>query len=126
MTPAEEFAKLNNIHWHDVRWENPKGEMFSGNYRCSCGLLSTDKDLYANSTFSHPEEILEVMMKREDYGKFLICGLHGWTESLLYMASGTNKMRMLETIPIEYITVDGKLLTAALEWCREHPLKEGV
>ena len=95
---AEKFAKLAGIHWHEIHKEN---EYFV----CSCGRIwlqaaITAKEMFhTNPTFSHPEEVLEVMCKREDYWVF-------W-DSLRTNAT---------MIDIEYIIQQDALLDAAIEF----------
>lgn len=89
MNDAEKFAKQNGIEW--VKWSKECG----GEY---CYLNGKQ------CTFQHPEEVLAVCMKWDDYKEFLIDGLQ--------------KSRWLEIDEFveTYITTPGKLLSAAVEW----------
>jgi len=104
MTPAEEFAKLNNL-WHEVIESHDFG--YEGYTKCSCGRKDCHK---FNPIFSDAKSILEVMMKRKDWNLFSTCIGSAWYDGCGY----TNK------IEIGYILNPDKLLTAAIEWCREH------
>ena len=127
MTPAEEFAKLNNIHWHEYVAVGNR-PAYKGGWKCECGdaiqcspLISTGR----NPTFSHPEEILEVMMKREDWY------IANWKRPCGFiwkigMVIDVDTEIIIFHIELEFIINPAKLLTAAIEWCREPSLKEGV
>jgi len=61
-----------------------------------------------NPTFSHPEEVLEVMMKRKDYPYFAI----------RHFLVDFKKLGIC--VPETYITKPDKLLIAAHKWSMEH------
>ena len=113
MTPSEEFAKLNNIHWHDF------GETKCGEHSIQFLHCRKCNGYLPNPTFSHPEEILEVMMKREDYELFMA------KLSYCFTAPNVDAMDWDGVIDVDYVLHSDKLLVAAIEWCKQHPLKEG-
>jgi hypothetical protein len=108
---AERFCKLAGIHlhnWDTNNWtEDRTLPVF--HFVCKdCGEYSND--LFTNPTFSHPEEVLAVMMKRDDWSEFsLVVGC--WYEhpkSVRYFY-----------IRYDYITTKDKLLQAACDFLEE-------
>jgi len=103
----ETILKEMGIEWHEAI----KGDLDC--YTCSCGYQI---DIYnsgawecfedhienSNPTFSHPEEVLAVCMKWDDYDDFydVIC-IH---------ENGKDFINLI------YITTPNKLLEAAVEW----------
>ena len=114
---CKEFTELNGGHWHEVSWVNPNGPMFSGHYQCltcQAGSHFRDNVKIANPTYSRPEEVLAVMMKRKDWF------VENWHEPEGFCWEiGSGGL----TVDIAYITVKDKLFNAAHQWCAEH--KEG-
>ena len=101
---AEKFAKQNGIEWHD--WEDRPIGYKNQYYKCSCGIMGC---FNKNPTFQHPEEVLAVCQKWDDYDDFIEsltdkCRFYGWTpEELL--------ARFIKL----YITTPNKLIEAAVE-----------
>lgn len=118
MTPAEEFAKLNNIHWHEEAEDNLHVMITRDGNKVPCkhcGIAFFDDD---NPTFSI-QEILGVMMKREDRG--------GGFFNFLFFKAGIEITGVTSIIiPLCHILEKGKLFAVSIEFCREHPLKEGL
>jgi hypothetical protein len=118
----KEFCQLNNIHWHELK--TAFSELF--HYECTCG----EKFLYlyelrnhviiSNPTFSHPEEVLEVIEKRSDRNDFL--DIVGYACEVLIKGKRQHK----KYIEYEYLKEPYKLFHTALEWSREHPLEEEI
>lgn len=93
-----EFAELNGIHLHDTYWYD--GPRDFKEFKCRICGKTTDKYNLDDPTFPDAKSILEVMMKRDDWFVFASCLC---AERILL-----------------YIFRPDKLLTDALEWCREH------
>ena len=107
MTLAERFARSNGIHWH--RGSIYQAEDGSRRFGCAeCGSV------LPNPTFSHPEEVLEVMMGRSDWFDFLP-EIGSYVDDK-YMG------KVNQEIYVEYIIEKDKLLYVAVEWCDRHKL----
>jgi hypothetical protein len=121
MTPAEEFARLNKIHWHE-RVEIPEHEKdgikYTKHWTCSCRkdlLYFSNLGVHieqSNPTFLDAKSILEVMMKRDDKEQFL-----AWIG--MYGQGGFECPEASEWIEEYILNQDNKLLTEAIEWCRK-------
>jgi hypothetical protein len=115
MNLAEKFAKQNGIEWHEVK---VKGQMLYGGVKrewvCSCGAIFSYEETFErhlkarNPTFSHPEEVLAVCMKWDDYRPFIL--------SINGNIHDQDGFKIDWMIPLSYITTPGKLLEAAVEW----------
>lgn len=120
---AKEFAELNGIHWHE---EASRDEYELDGVRglyiiiCACGKrlsLPEFKDHIKDNRnmFSTAESVAEVMDKRPD-GKLFYA-------KLMYSGNNVEAIDDDGYIDRDYITVKDKLLTVAVEFCREHPLE---
>ena len=110
---CKEFAELNGMHWHEDIQDIENGKLIGYPvWVCNCGYRSTFPP--PNHTFPDAKSILEVMDKRAD-AKLFYC-------SLIY-ASGYDENDDDGYIDRDYVLDSDKLLSAALEWCREHPIK---
>lgn len=102
---CKEFCELNGMHWHEDIQDIENGKLIGYPvWVCNCGYRSTFPP--PNHTFPDAKSILEVMMKREDWKLFItiiVCDLY--------------------TFIHKFVLSSDKLLAAALEWCREHPIK---
>ena len=94
MTPAEEFAKLNEVHWH-------QGNMYL-NRRFGCSECGSNEP---NPTYSDAKSILEVCMKWKDYKKFI------------KKVGGSGMWSWVRT---EYILNPDKLLAEAITFRKEN------
>lgn len=95
MTRAEQFCKLNGIE---------------PTYKFLIGLPS--EEIY--STFTDAKNILEVMMKRNDYNNFL-CKVG----AIIPIDNGIEIIRYIEYLDIFYILNPDKLLDEAILFCEE-------
>lgn len=93
MTLAEEFCKQNGIEPEIID-------------------LGNDNEIIKRyPSFSHPDEVLAVVMKWVDCGKFLAY--------LNSTVTGINQLSLLHNFLKDYITTKDALLEAAVEWRRK-------
>jgi len=105
----EAILKEMGICWHEP--------IFKGSRICNkCGMLiavgNADKPFYNmdkyNPTFSHPEEVLAVCMKWDDW--------HSGFSNVIGVWEMVNHESRRFHIITDYITTPDKLLEAAVEW----------
>jgi hypothetical protein len=101
---AEKFAKQNGIEWHD--WEDRPIGYKNQYYKCSCGIMGC---FNKNPTFSHPEEVLAVCQKWDDYRAFIV-------KLVSELKDDGTLSDMVKSFIETYITTPNKLLEAAVEW----------
>lgn len=111
---CREFCELNGMHWHEDIQDIENGKLIGYPvWVCNCGYRSTFPP--PNHTFSDAKSILEVMDKRTDAKLFYA--------NLIY-SGNVEGIDDDGLIPREYILNPDKLLSVALDWCREHPIKQ--
>jgi len=117
------FAELAGMHYHTFPKTKKYKDIF-GNIRltnrgrkCSCGVHYNSRYKKPNPNYcSDPRLVLEVMMKRDDWPKFLLVvgSDRRWCEYL----AGYEKR---DTICIDYISnKTGQLVLAAIKWMEEN------
>jgi hypothetical protein len=105
MDQNRKFAEMNGLCWHEYDIDEDKGIYFCT--KCN-GRLSQ----ISNPDFSDPREVLKVVMRREDWPKFLNeTGVGIWEEADHSVGIGENIL-----IDVDYITTPGKLRDAWIEW----------
>lgn len=109
MTKAEQFCKLNGIHWH--KWKITGTHDEGVYYYCKCGQAS---EFEPETPFSDAKSILEVMMKRNDYSNFL-CKVG----AIIPIDNGIEIIRYIEYLDIFYILNPDKLLDEAILFLEE-------
>ena len=101
---AKEFHILNGKHWHTD--DNGYSDEFI-----------RENGLNRNPTYSTAESVLKVMDKRKDSKYFYAVLMYGDHPNVEEIDDDGY-------IDRDYITEPDKLLTAVVEWCREHPLEK--
>jgi hypothetical protein len=120
MNLAERFARLTGTHWHEwnVIVEYWMEEKYYSSYE-NCKLCYELREDNENPTFEHPEEVLAVMMKRNDWYSFW---KHLLPENFIgFDVSVPSKFKdkSVYMIDIDYITEKGKLLQAGHDFLLE-------
>jgi hypothetical protein len=95
---CKEFTELTGGHWHDKTFPE-------------CGVT--------NRYYTNPADVLKVMMKRADFGDFMVIKIHNIHPQMLKLLHGSSRVGLQEEIPITYITEPDKLLQLAVEWLKE-------
>ena len=100
----ERFAKLAGICWHKFsHYDNTLIAI------CTCGKHYHAYDhVINNPDFSDPREVLRVMKKRDDWDVFAY--------RCLSKGMSTKTREIVYSIPVDYITIPGKLRDVWIEW----------
>jgi len=110
---AEKFANQNGIHWH--KWISQNDDngfhlpLICEDVNCEYHVWKGQKYFPDNPTFSHPEEVLAVCQKWDDYRAFIV-------KLVSELKDDGTLSDMVKSFIETYITTPNKLLEAAVEW----------
>jgi hypothetical protein len=109
----KEFCRLAGVHWHE--WDGVETPVFH-KIACTCGFEGITSILAkhiqaSNPTFRYAEEVLEVMMKRNDKYDFI--------QSILPKVEFAEQIDVLIYFYRFYIANDYILWWKAFEWMKK-------